>query len=100
MDFGQHLREFLGESVDEAEAREIARTVIATTVRSLKLAIGGRLWRAREASRAGDPESSTRHMDAARALKRAYECACREYQAAVQATATDSDRAPGGRTEG
>ena len=99
MQFTSHVREFIGGPVDATEARDLAMAVIADSIRSHKVAITKKLWLAREASRAGDPVSSTRYLDSARELKRTHDCACREYQAAVQATATDSDHAQDGSTE-
>ena len=100
MQFTSHVREFIGGTVDATEARDLAKAVIADSIRSHKVAITKMLWLAREASRAGDPSLSTRHMDAARALKRAYECAFREYEVAAGKSAAGLDNATGGRTEG
>lgn len=81
MKFANHLSEFLGDSVGEAEVRDIARTAVANSIRSLKLAIGERLWLAREASRLGQQPASALHMGEARSLREQYEAATGEYRA-------------------
>lgn len=100
MNFRQHLHEFLGDSVDDAEARGIAMTVIANTIKSLKLAVAERLWLARQASRQGDQPASAEHLNTARSLKQRYDAAWAEYRdAANGSSAQATHRWPEPRAE-
>ncbi|MCH8817794.1 MAG: hypothetical protein IIC92_08710 [Chloroflexi bacterium] len=66
MKYEEHLREFLGGSIDAAEARELAMAAVAGNLRQIKLGIAERLWLARQLG-ADDVTASATHLDAARA---------------------------------
>ena len=95
MRFPQHLHEFLGDSVDDTESRDIAMAVIARTIRSLKIAIAERLWLARQASHQENQSVSSEHLSAARSLKEQYESARAEYESAANpSTRRATERCP------
>lgn len=78
MKFEQHLREFLDDSVDDAEARDLAVVAVAGNLRQIKLGIAERLWLARQTG-ADDAKASAAHLGAARLLKLRYDAARTEY---------------------
>ena len=80
MEFIENLREFLGQTVGEAEARVIAGAVVAANIRGLKPAIAERVWQARQRSAAGDQDGAAGELAEARRLKARYDNALDEYR--------------------
>lgn len=100
MKYEEHLREFLGGSVDDAEARELAVAAIAGNMRQIKLGIAERLWLARQTG-VDDAKASASHLGAARLLKLRYDAALTEYERlnAVPAGGPDLHVVEGGRPD-
>lgn len=80
MGFVEQIREFIGHSTGEEEARAIAASVVAANVRALKLAIGERIWLARQRAAAGDQAGSAQRLAEARGLQVEYTRALEEFQ--------------------
>ncbi len=78
MKFEDHLREFLDNTIDDAEARELAVAAVAGSLRQIKLGVAERLWQARQLG-ADDPKSSAAALGVARLLKVRYDAAHGEY---------------------
>ncbi|MDP6823861.1 MAG: hypothetical protein QF554_11295 [Dehalococcoidia bacterium] len=78
MKFEHHLREFLDNSIDDAEACELAIGAITGNLRQIKLDVAARLWGARQLG-ADDAKASAAALGMARLLKSRYEFARAEY---------------------
>lgn len=100
MKFEDHLRKFLGDSVDDAEARRLAIAAVAGSLRQLKLGIAERLWQARQLG-PEDAGSSAAVLGAARALKARYDIAMSEYErlTGVSADHPELQLIEGGRSD-
>ena len=100
MKYEEHLREFLGGSIDAAEARELAMAAVAGNLRQIKLGIAERLWLARQLG-ADDVKASATHLDAARSLKLRFDAARAEHDrlSAVPGGGTDLHIAEGGQPD-
>ena len=98
MKFEDHVREFLDNSIDDAEARQLAVVAVAESLRQLKLGIAERLWQARQLG-PDDAGSSSAALGAARALKVRFDAAVAEYQrlTGVSAERPDLQLLEGGR---
>lgn len=100
MNFEQHLREFLGNSIDDVEARQLAVAAVAGSLRQLKLGVAERLWQARQLG-PDDAASSAAALGVARALKARYDAAITEYErlAGVSPDTPDLQLIEGGRSD-
>ncbi len=80
MKFTEHLRQFFGEEVAEAELADLAVHAIATDVRRLKPAISQAVWDARQQSTLGEQSGATSRLDDARQLREMYDSAIEEFR--------------------
>ena len=79
MQYVEQLKVFLGAGVDDEELRATARAAVAADVRELKVAIAGRVWKARQRSAAGDQPAAAALLAHARQLQGEYEAALAEF---------------------
>jgi len=93
MKFEEHLREFLDNTVQDAEARELAVAAVAGNLRQIKLGIAERLWLARQLG-AEDAAASATALGVARLLKARYGVAYAEYGRLTGVTPVDQARRP------
>lgn len=98
MDLTEQLQAFLGPDIGDDEARALGATVIAASVRGLKVAVAGQVWQARLSSASRDPRSAAAHLAEARALKARYELALAEF-ARVRDGETGMDKCTAGTEE-
>jgi hypothetical protein len=100
MKFEDHLKEFLDNSIDDEEARQLAITAVASSIRQLKLGVAERLWHARQLG-TEDVTASAVALGTARSIKRRFDVAMCEYQRLIGAPSEVAELhvIPGGRLD-